>query len=120
MLFRSLDLLSGGIPFMRDAYPVEWITTLEGLRNLDWTQAIPGHGDVQQGKAQIEKLIAYMRDVVAGVKDAVAKGMTLEDTKKSLTLSQHSGNFGAPQQFARSNAAMIERAWAEVTGKIAD
>ncbi len=114
------DLLTGGIPFMRDAYPVEWVTTLEGLRNLDWTQAIPGHGDVQQGKAQIEKLIAYMRDVVAGVKDAVAKGMTLEDTKKSLTLPQHAGNFGAPQQFARSNAAMIERTWAEVTGKITD
>ncbi len=114
------DLLTNGIPFMRDAYPVEWVSTLEGLRNLDWAQAIPGHGDVQQGKAQIEKLIAYMRDVVAGVKDAVAKGMTLEDAKKSLTLPQHSESFGQNYPFTRANAAMIDRTWAEVTGKIPD
>ncbi len=114
------DLLTGGIPFMRDAYPIEWVSTLDGLRNLDWTRAIAGHGDVQVGKAQIEKLIAYMRDVVAGVNDAVAKGMTLEDTKKSLTLPQHAGSFGQNYPFARANAAMIDRAWAEVTGKIPD
>jgi cyclase len=114
------DLLTNGIPFMRDSYPMEWVSTLEGLRNLDWAAAIPGHGDVQQGKAQLEKLIAYMRDVTAGVKDAVAKGMTLEDAKKSLALPQHAGSFGQNYPFARANAAMIDRTWAEVTGKIAD
>lgn len=44
------DLLTGGIPFMRDAYPVEWVGTLESMSKLDWSQAIPGHGGVQTGK----------------------------------------------------------------------
>ncbi len=111
------DLLTNGIPFMRDAYPVEWITTLESLDKLDWNQAIPGHGGVQKGKDQLKKLIAYMKDMVAGVKDAVAKGMSLEDAKKSIDLSKHAGNFPG---FAQANLAAIERTWAEVTGKIQD
>src|SRR5438309_7442980 len=64
------DLLTNGIPFARDSYPVEWVSTLESLRNLDWAQAIPGHGSVQQGKDQLDKLIAFMKDVVAEVQSA--------------------------------------------------
>ncbi len=111
------DLLTNGIPFMRDAYPVEWITTLESLQKLDWGQAIPGHGGVQQGKGQLEKLIAYMKDMVAGVKDAVAKGVSLEEAKKSIDLSKHAANF---PNFQPSNNAAIDRTWAELTGKITD
>ncbi len=111
------DLLTNGIPFMRDAYPVEWISTLESLDKLDWNMAIPGHGGVQQGKAQLEKLIAYLKDMVAAVKDAVAKGLTLEDAKKSINLNKYEANFPG---FAQANNAAIDRTWAEVTGKIPD
>lgn len=111
------DLLTSGIPFMRDAYPSQWIGTLESIHKLDWGGVIPGHGGVQQGKGQLEKLIAYMKDMVAGVKDAVAKGMSLEDTKKSLDLSKHAGSF---PNFQQGSPSAIERAWAELTGKITD
>ncbi len=109
------DLLTAGIPFMRDAYPSQWIGVLESLHKLDWDRVIPGHGGVQQGKGQLEKLIAYMKDMVAAVKDAVAKGMSLEDAKKSIDLGKHAGNFPGFQQ---SNQSAIERTWAELTGKI--
>ncbi len=109
------DLLTGGIPFMRDAYPSQWIGVLESLAKLDWDAAIPGHGGVQRGKGQLEKLTAYMKDMVAGVQAAVAKGMSLEETKKSLDLSKHAANFPG---FAQSNASAIERTWAELSGKI--
>ncbi len=111
------DLLTAGIPFMRDAYPSQWVGVLESLQKLDWEHAIPGHGGVQQGKGQLEKLIVYMKDVVAAVKDAVAKGMSLEDAKKSIDLSKHAGNFPGFQQ---ANQSAIERTWAELTGKIPD
>jgi cyclase len=111
------DLLTNGIPFMRDAYPVEWVATLQALRNLDWDVAIPGHGDVQHGKDQIDKLISYLQDMVAAVKDAVAKGQTLEEAKKSIDLSKHARDF---PNFAQGNNGAIERCWAEVTGKIPD
>jgi len=111
------DLLTNGIPFMRDAYPVEWVGGLEAIERLDWDTAAPGHGGVQKGKDQIRYLIAYMKDLVVAVKDAIAKGMSLEDAKKSIDLSKHAANL---PNFQQSNASAIERTWAELTGKIPD
>src|SRR5713226_13017 len=117
------DLLTNGIPFMRDAYPVEWVETLESLQKLDWETAVCGHGPVQKGKDQLGRLIAYMKDMVAAVKDAVAKGMTLDDAKKSIDLSKHAASFPVyttPQAFQQTSNSAIDRTWAEVTGKIPD
>lgn len=111
------DLLTNGIPFMRDAYPSQWISTLESVHKLDWEQATPGHGGVQPDKGQLEKLIAYMKDMVAAVKDAIAKGLTPDDAKKSIDLSRHAANF---PNFTQASPSAIDRTWAELTGKIPD
>jgi cyclase len=119
----SGDLLTNGIPFMRDAYPVEWVETLESLQKLDWETVVCGHGPVQKGKDQLGRLIAYMKDMVAAVKNAVAKGMTLDDAKKSIDLSKHAASFPVyttPQAFQQTSNSAIERTWAEVTGKTPD
>jgi cyclase len=117
------DLLTNGIPFMRDAYPSQWIGTLDSVRNLDWNTAVTGHGGVQTGKEQVDRLLAYMNDMVAAVKGAIGKGMTLEDAKKSIDLSKHQAGFPGyqppnPNNFGPSNTLAIERTWAELTGKI--
>jgi cyclase len=117
------DLVTNGIPFMRDAYPVEWAVTLESLQKLDWNKAVCGHGPVQDGKAQLENLIAYMRDMVAAVKDAVARGLSLEQAKASIDLSKYSKSFPAyatPAAFQAASNSAIDRTWAELTGKISD
>ena len=117
------DLLTSGIPFMRDAYPVEWTATLEAVQGLDWNAAIPGHGDVQQGKAQIGKLISFMKDLVAQVKAAVAAGKSLEETKKAVDLSSHAADFAVYKTaaaFQRNVDAAVDRCWNEVSGKIQD
>jgi cyclase len=117
----SGDLLTGSIPFMRDAYPVEWVATLEAVQKLDWDADIPGHGGVQKGKQQIGNLIAFMKDVVDGVKAAVAAGKSLEDTKQSVDLSKHAPGFPSYKtidQFRRVAATAVERCWMEVSGKI--
>jgi len=115
------DLLTNGIPFMRDAYPVEWVATLEAIQSLDWDVAIPGHGDVQHGKKQIGRLIAFMSDLVAQVKSAAAQGMSLEETKKAVNLAGHAPDFPAyktPAAFQRAAESAVERCWMEVAGKI--
>jgi glyoxylase-like metal-dependent hydrolase (beta-lactamase superfamily II) len=117
------DLLTGGIPFMRDAYPLEWSATLRAVQGLDWTAAIPGHGDVQQGKAQIGRLIAFLDDVAAQVKAAVAQGKSLEETKKAVNLSSHAPDFPVyktPAAWQRAAESAVERAWNEAAGKIKD
>ncbi len=116
------DLLTNGIPFMRDAYPSQWIGTLDSVRNLDWNTAATGHGPVQTGKEQVDRLLAYMNDMVAAVRGAIAKGMTLVDAKKAIDLSKHQANFPAyatnPQGFADASGNAVDRTWAELTGKI--
>jgi glyoxylase-like metal-dependent hydrolase (beta-lactamase superfamily II) len=111
------DLLTNGIPFMRDAYPVEWVETLRSVERLDFETAIPGHGSVQQGKKQLSRLISFLADVVAAVKDGVVKGQTLDDLKKGIDLTQYQSDF---PNFKSGAPAMIERTYLEVTGKIAE
>ena len=108
------DLLTNGIPVMRTAYPVEWVATLDAIDKLDWSAAIPGHGSVQQGKTQLETLLAYMKDMVASVRDSVAKGITLEQAEKSIDLSKYKSAF--PNFDQGGNISAIERTWTEITG----
>ncbi|MGB6432340.1 MAG: MBL fold metallo-hydrolase [Candidatus Acidiferrales bacterium] len=107
------DLLTFNFPNMRDSYPVELVSTLESIDKLDWDRAIPGHGDVEEGKQQLELLLSYMRDMVAAVRDAVSKGMTLDQAKQSIDLSRYSSIPG----FAGGSPLAIERAYNEITGK---
>ncbi len=111
------DLLTNGIPFMRDAYPIEWAETLRSVERLDFETAIPGHGPVQQGKKQLSRLIGFLADAVAAVKDAVAKGQSLDDTKKSVDLTRYQADF---PNFKNGAPATIERTYLEVTGKISE
>ena len=62
------DLLTNGIPNVRSGYPVEWTATLDGIDKLAWDNVIPGHGNVQQGKAQLESLLAYFKRCCRGRK----------------------------------------------------
>lgn len=90
------DLLTNSIPFMRDAFPLEWSATLTGVEALDYTQTIPGHGDVQQGKERIKMLRTFLDEVTAAVRRAITEGKTLEDAKKSVKAElapRHEKNF---------------------------
>jgi cyclase len=109
------DLLTNGIPVMRTAYPVEWVATLDAIDKLDWTAAIPGHGNVQQGKSQIESLLAYMKDLVAAVKVSVGKGQSMEQAETSVDLSKYKSAF--PNFDSGGNRSAVDRAWTEISGK---
>jgi cyclase len=90
------DLLTNSIPFMRDAFPLEWSATLTGVEALDYTHTIPGHGDVQQGKERIKMLRAFLDEVTAAVRRAITEGKTLDDAKKSVKAElapRHEKNF---------------------------
>jgi glyoxylase-like metal-dependent hydrolase (beta-lactamase superfamily II) len=118
------DLLTNGIPFARDSYPSHWVATLEALERLDWQKAAPGHGGVQEGKTQIRALIAYMKDMVEQVRQAVGKGLSQQETRRTVDLRKHLPNFAvyanAPQGFDQASGNAVDRAWLELSGKIPD
>jgi cyclase len=110
------DVLESGVPLMRSAYPVEWLGVLESIEKLDWNTVIPGHGGIQRDRQTIKGFAAYLTDLVAGVKQAAAKGMTADETVISVDLSKYS----SMPNYDDRNADAIRRTYAEVTGKISD
>jgi glyoxylase-like metal-dependent hydrolase (beta-lactamase superfamily II) len=108
------DVLESGVPIMRSAYPVKWLGVLESIEKLDWSLVIPGHGGIQRNRETINGFAAYLRDLVAGVKQAAAKGMTADESVKSVDLSKYS----KMPNFEDRNADAIRRTNAEVTDKI--
>jgi cyclase len=110
------DVLESGVPMMRSAYPVEWLGVLQSIEKLDWNIVIPGHGGIQRNKETIDGFAAYLQDLVAGVKEAAAKGVTADEAVKSVDLSKYS----KMPSYEDRNADAIRRTYAEVTGKISD
>jgi len=110
------DLLESGVPIMRSAYPVEWPGVLESIGKLDWNIVIPGHGGVQRNRETINGFAAYLQDLVAGVKQAAAKGMSADEAVKSVNL----GKYSNMPNYDDRNADAIRRAFAEVTGNISN
>jgi glyoxylase-like metal-dependent hydrolase (beta-lactamase superfamily II) len=76
------DMLTGGLPFMRDAVPLAWATTLESVAALDVEQIIPGHGDVQKGKDRLKVVVQYLKDLYAAVRTQVEKNVSVEEAVK--------------------------------------
>lgn len=111
------DLLTNSIPFMRDAFPLEWSATLAGVEKLDYTQNIPGHGDVQQGKERLVMLRAFLDDLIPAVERAIGAGKSVEDVKKSIKAElapRHEKNF--PSWNGGAEAA-IDRVYQQVKNK---
>ncbi|HXG91773.1 MAG TPA: MBL fold metallo-hydrolase [Blastocatellia bacterium] len=111
------DLLTNSIPFMRDAYPMEWSTTLAGVERLDFEQVIPGHGDVQQGKERLVMLRAFLDDLIPAVRRAISEGKSVDEAKKSVKAElapMHEKNF--PSWNGGAEAA-IERAYTQLKNR---
>jgi cyclase len=65
-----------------------WLKLLDRLAAMDVDKILPAHGDVSN-RQDVKDLSAMLADEYATVKDAIAKGMTLDDARKTLTLPQY-------------------------------
>ena len=80
------DLVTVPIPFAADSHPSRWIASLKTLTSLDIDVIIPGHGPVQHDKAYLELLTTSLQSVVDQVHEALARGLTLEQTRQFVKL----------------------------------
>lgn len=87
------DLLTEGLPYMGDSYPLDWISTLSRLSFLDFEQVLPGHGSVFSGKEKIEHLRAYLRDLWEGAQKLHLENVSAERAAAELDLSGHAEHF---------------------------
>jgi len=65
-----------------------WLALLDKVAAMDVDQILPAHGDVSTSK-DVKELSAMIADEYATVKDAIAKGVSLDDALKTLRLPQY-------------------------------
>ena len=87
------DLVEGVLPYLGDGYFDEWVTTLEGLKQLDWAVCLPGHGRPFSDKARVTALQSYLTDAVEQASRIRAQGVPAEEALKRLDLSAHEKNW---------------------------
>lgn len=65
-----------------------WIKLLNQVAGMDVDLILPAHGDVAT-RADVAEMAKFLADEYAGVKEAVAKGMSADDAAKTLTFPQY-------------------------------
>src|SRR5262249_44665327 len=65
-----------------------WVKLLEQVAAMDVDRILPAHGDVAT-RADVKELAAMLADEYATVKDAVAKGLSVDDAIRTLTFPQY-------------------------------
>ena len=65
-----------------------WVKLLEQVAAMDVDRILPAHGDVAN-PADVKELAAMLADEYATVKEAVAKGLSVDDAIKTLTFPQY-------------------------------
>ncbi len=82
------DMVVHPFPYGFSTQPAEWIATMKKLAALDFQYLVPRHGKVQQGKAYLNAVIELVESVQTQVRNAVASGKTLEETRKAVDLTR--------------------------------
>ena len=118
------DAVVAPTPFAFGSYMSEWPVTLQKMIDMNAAIIIPGHGPVMHDAAYLKTLVEMFQALSAQVKQAVAQGLSLDDTRKKVTLEDFSQRLAAGDKYRRLafrsaflNPA-VDRAYQEATGKM--
>ncbi|MBL8985460.1 MAG: MBL fold metallo-hydrolase [Gemmatimonadetes bacterium] len=118
------DLLVNPAPYSFGSYLSEWKAVLTQLRTLPAVAVVPGHGAVQRDWAYLDLFVELLDATIRQTRDAVAKGLDLEATRKAVDLSAlrtrfAGGNVAVGRAFdAFFLAPAVERGWLEARGEL--
>src|SRR5688572_26216333 len=90
------DFLTAGTSNLSDSYPLEWATSLDALKKLDFDTVVPGHGEAYTDKGRIDAYQAYLRDAWAEVSRLKKEGISAEETAKRADLSKYKDRYPNP------------------------
>jgi len=87
------DLLSTGISYLGDAYPEEWVRTLEKLKKLDFETILPGHGDLIEDREKIDHFQAYLTDFWKQAVQMRKDGVEADEAAKRIDMTAHASHY---------------------------
>jgi cyclase len=65
-----------------------WLNLLQKVSKMDVDKVLPAHGDVAT-REDVSEMAKFLGDEYAGVKEAVASGMSADEAAKTLTFPQY-------------------------------
>jgi cyclase len=113
------DLLDD-MPYTGDGSPRELVAALRELDKLDFEIVIPGHGGIEHGHDHLCLVARMFGSIVSQVDADVRAGLTLDETKKNVSVEQFrqpmtNGEDHANRAFDGFVPAAIERAYQEAS-----
>ena len=81
------DLLVSPVPFCADSHPSDWMASLVVLSRLDAKIIVPGHGNAQRDSLYLQLVLDSFRSIQQQVRDALHRGLTLQETQKAINLA---------------------------------
>jgi glyoxylase-like metal-dependent hydrolase (beta-lactamase superfamily II) len=109
-LFTPGAFAKHSMPNMNFTPSVEsWLALLDKVAAMDVDRILPAHGDVAS-RADIPEFAAMLADQYATVKAAVARGVTLDEALKTVTLDQYKDwrNYARREQEIRAMYELIQ------------
>jgi len=82
------DLLVFPVPYPFGSYIGEWIEVLKQLQAMQVATIVPGHGPVMRDMQYLNLTVRLLESTKSQVDAAVKQGLSLEDTKKKVDLSE--------------------------------
>ena len=80
------DAIIGFLPNINDGYPKLWPATINSIGQLAFDHIICGHGSVQQDRARMTQMRAYIEELTERVEDGKKAGRPLAELHKSITV----------------------------------
>jgi cyclase len=81
------DLLVHPFPYGIGSFITEWIETMGRLDSLDAAVIVSGHGAVQRDESYLRTVTALLQALWTQSESAAKEGLSLEDTRKRVTLT---------------------------------
>jgi len=117
------DLLVFPFPFATQSFITEWAKLLRTLEQRDVSRIVPGHGALMTDKAYLRDVAEVLESIAQQAKTAYQPGMTVEQLREKIDLTQFSDRFSHGDRFikanfdAQMNGPAIDRMWQELTGQ---
>ena len=96
----------GGVPYLGDSYPEEWLDTDDRLTELPIERFVSGHGPVGNHSALVEAR-NFIHDLVNGLKAAISDGRNAEDAA-ATAVAALTPQYGGWRSFDRLEEALPE------------
>lgn len=121
----SGDLVIWPVPYIGNpqSHPGEWGVTLEKLLSLNPTAIVPGHGPVLHDNSYLKLMIRLFDSMKQQVAAAVARGETLEQTRKNVNLDEFRNLFAGESRIRKNvfsnyvKGAGVAAAYGDATAK---